>query len=285
MTKIAIMAYVPVIHGGYLKFFQEHAYVDICYLIGEEIFKEFSELDYLRRKDCLRALNSKQIKKMIETLGIFKQVSILDKRMLEIFQIENFQSELIIMPDEDISHIIADKYSLNAIFKSVFLRWHKNNVVKEKVVEVNETVKITDFEREIMDIALKEAEKSSDWWRQVGGVIIKDDESVLIAHNSHIPDEQMPYVLGDPRGIFKKGLRIDLSTAEHAEAALIAEAAKEGISLYGSNLFITDFPCPPCAKLIAHSGIKKLYFLRGYSVLDGQEILKLAGVKIIQIRL
>ena len=46
-------------------------------------------------------------------------------------------------------------------------------------------------------------------------------------------------------------------------------------------MYVTTFPCPTCAKLIAYSGIKKLYAGGGYAVLDGELVLKAKGVKII----
>ena len=49
-------------------------------------------------------------------------------------------------------------------------------------------------------------------------------------------------------------------------------------------MIVTDFPCPPCAKLVAYSGIKKLFYLKGYAMLDGERILKDAGVEIIKIK-
>ena len=45
-------------------------------------------------------------------------------------------------------------------------------------------------------------------------------------------------------------------------------------------MYVTVFPCPPCAKLIAYSGIKRLYCGGGYAVLDGEEVLKSNGVEI-----
>jgi dCMP deaminase len=48
-------------------------------------------------------------------------------------------------------------------------------------------------------------------------------------------------------------------------------------------MYVTDFPCPPCAKLIAGAGIAKLYFRSGYAVLDGQEVLEAAGVELLKV--
>jgi dCMP deaminase len=47
-------------------------------------------------------------------------------------------------------------------------------------------------------------------------------------------------------------------------------------------MYVTDFPCPPCAKLIAAAGISRLYFREGYAVLDGQDVLDAAGVEVVQ---
>ena len=75
-----------------------------------------------------------------------------------------------------------------------------------------------------------------------------------------------------------------MCSSDLAEAGMIAEAAKKGVSLEGTEMYVTDFPCPVCAKQIAYSGVKKLYYTKGYSVLDGERILKDNGVRIIQVK-
>ena len=70
-----------------------------------------------------------------------------------------------------------------------------------------------------------------------------------------------------------------------AEAQLVAAAAKQGISLEGASMYVTTFPCPPCAKLVAYSGIKKLYYADGYGVLDGERVLKSQGVEIVFVKM
>ena len=88
---------------------------------------------------------------------------------------------------------------------------------------------------------------------------------------------------GDPRANFYKGVGLELSTATHAEARLIAQAACDGDATRGAVLYVTDFPCPPCAKLIAAAGIERLYYREGYAVLDGQDVLEGAGVEIVRV--
>jgi dCMP deaminase len=48
-------------------------------------------------------------------------------------------------------------------------------------------------------------------------------------------------------------------------------------------MYVTDFPCPPCAKLIAVAGVERLYFREGYAVLDGQDVLAAAGVDLVRV--
>jgi len=74
---------------------------------------------------------------------------------------------------------------------------------------------------------------------------------------------------------------MELATGFHAEVSLIAEAARRGIPLEGADMYVTVFPCPPCSKVVAHSGIKNLYVGGGNSILDAQEVMRAAGVNII----
>ncbi len=69
--------------------------------------------------------------------------------------------------------------------------------------------------------------------------------------------------------------------ALHAEAGLVAQAAKEGMSLKGVDVYSEAFPCPPCAKQLAYAGIKRLFYRVGYKVLDGESILRSQGVEIV----
>lgn len=54
----------------------------------------------------------------------------------------------------------------------------------------------------------------------------------------------------------------------HAEANAIAQAAKKGISIEGSVIYMTLFPCYQCAKLLASAGIKKVYYEYEYTSPD-----------------
>src|SRR5690606_29483390 len=53
---------------------------------------------------------------------------------------------------------------------------------------------------------------------------------------------------------------VTLPTVLHAERNIIAKAAKEGISLKGSTLFVTMSCCLECALMIYQAGISKVVY-------------------------
>jgi len=274
MQKI-IVAYIPVLHEGYRKFLDLNKDANKLYIWGQDLILES---DYLSKE--IRALHPELIKSSIESWKLNFLVEILTKE--KIVGILDFDGN-IVMPDDDISHIFSEKYLSNKsiVFENIFLRWDKRNSVRKNLIAQDQTITTDEFSKSLISQAEKSADKSSDWWRHVGAVIMKDNKIVLSGCNKHVPSEHIPYANGDPRNAFHKGEYVELSTAIHAEAQLIAEAANKGISLNGAEIYVTTFPCPPCAKLIAYSGIKKIYYSEGYGVLDGEDIMKNKGVKIV----
>jgi dCMP deaminase len=245
-----LVAYVPVLHEGYRRFFEKNAEAKEVYIFGPEILAEFS---WLAKE--IRQLDPELMRTAIESLGIFEKVTVLTIAGAESLNKAGLE---IILPDEDVSRTLATNYLSNAsvTFDTIFLRWDKRNSIAEKPVASKEFITHDELRRTVMKDLAVEAERSSDFWRHVGAAIVKDEEVLFVAHNQHLPSEHSPYVHGDPRNNFHKGGHIEISTAFHAEVSLIAEAARKGIALEGADMYVTVFPCPPCAKAIAFSGIK-----------------------------
>jgi dCMP deaminase len=279
MPKSILLAYIPVLHRGYRQWLQKHSQAETLYILGESLIAEF---DHLARKD-LRALPPKLIASSLSSWFLPFPVKIAEKS--DLAELNKFSWQ-VIAPDEDEIRIVCQKYldKQACVFESVFLRWDASRSQKKNQIAANVQISHQEFDQQMMKLASQYKKLSSDWWRQIGALIVKDQNVILAGFNRHIPNNYQPYVDGDPRGNFHKGEFIELSTALHAEAGLITEAARQGISLKGSSLYVTTFPCPNCAKLIAYSGIKELFFEEGYSMLDGESILKRQGVKIIQVQ-
>jgi dCMP deaminase len=51
---------------------------------------------------------------------------------------------------------------------------------------------------------------------------------------------------------------------QHAEANMIAYAAKRGVRLEGAVIFCTLQPCADCLKLLAAAGLKKIFYAEEY---------------------
>lgn len=272
--KILIL-HAPVIHRGYVDLFRRVAgEASSALVLGGDLLKEvrFFEED-------LSALTPEEVKLLIKAFGIFQSVDVLNSTGLAAIR-----SRPLVLVSDELSRRFADKFlkSSQIQWESVFLRWDESHITK--AIPPNFKSESRDpSDREMLEAAYAEAQKSGDWWRQVGAVVVKDGLVTARAYNRDMPDDQASYRLGNIRDFMKPGERPELSNAIHAEARIIAEAARDGVGLKGTNIYVTHFPCPMCAKGIAVSGIKKCFFGEGSANFDAEMILNAAGVEIIYV--
>lgn len=274
----SLIAYVPVPHAGYLKLFRAHA-GEILYVLGKEFIQEFPSL--VRH---LPGVAPEESQKMIHALGIFRDVHVLTAASLA----EVRQARGIVMPDEDVAHAFAEKYLAGMPVEydgSWRLRWDWGSVQKGQRPEGERLITRDEHSRAIMHRAYGAAKQSPDWWRQIGAVLSKDGEPLLVAFNRHVPSEQSAYCYGDPRSQFGPGQCIEVSGAMHAEMTLAAEVMRRGICTEGCDLTVTTFPCPPCAYPWAHSGIKRLFYTEGYSLVAAAETFQARDIEIIRVEM
>lgn len=278
MTK-AILAYIPGLHQGYFNFFKKHFDAEVLYILGLDIISGFRNLI----KD-IRAIEPKYIKLAIQSWEIFSRVEIIDLSGLKSLA----NSELIlIVPDEDECRDLAQNYfshdfiKQNVIFERIFLRWDRTQSLVNMDVKAKAVISSDEFNVRIMGMAEAESNKSIDWWRQIGAIAVRSKEIIFVAHNVPATSCHVLHLFGDPRSNFTKGKFFEISLFDHAEPLIVARAARGSFSLSGADLYLTTFPCPVCAKLIAHTGIKRLFYREGYSVLDGEEVLRKNNIEII----
>ena len=274
MPEKNLILHIPVIHKGYLDLLGKlKGAISNVYIINGQLQDELSDI-----KPDIASLSPETVKELLDKIG-FRDVLILSRDNIG----ELADKELILIQDE-LSRNLYDKYlkGKKVEWQSVFLRWDKEKVLAE--LPVGDIEKSEDsFDLGMMKEAYKEAEKSSDWWRQIGAVLVRDGEIVARSYNQGVPNDNSPYQLGSIRDLFKAGEKQEFSPTIHAEQRLIAEAARTGLRTEDAFLYLTHFPCPVCSKLIAWSGIKKLYFSEGAANLDGRRILELADIKIVHI--
>jgi dCMP deaminase len=278
--RTVLAAYVPVLHAGYLAFFKKYAALtSTFYVFDSDVLKIEDSL----RKD-LRALAPKQAVEVIRALNIFSSVELANlatvKKLLD-------KPERLVLADDEISHVLVDKYagenSAQVSYYPVFLRWDRQALKGINVSSEDDITTTDSVHTKLIHRSLQEAYKSSDIWRRIGAILITSDHHLALTHNSSKPTEYTAWIDGDARNLYSKGEDVEKSLFFHAEASLIADAAKQGISLQGAVMYTTTYPCPACAMLIAHSGIAELYYKDGYASLNGRENLINAGVKITRV--
>lgn len=270
-----LLAYVPVLHQGYVEFFKKHPTADII-IFGRSLIAKF---DWLHRKD-IRAVDPEVMMRACRAILPGRRVFVIEVAGLEVIRKENC---LFVFANEEESRQIAAEFfgGCDVKFDDVFLRWDKPRVLDQKNAE-GFPVTSEEIHRKFISEADLASVRSSDWWVHVGAILVVNDYRV-IGFNKHVPSEHMPYVLGDPRSLFKKGVAVELTTAQHAEGAVIGKAACYGISTLGGKLYVTNFPCPFCANFLAYTGLAEIYFRTGYSMLEGAELLRKKGIKLFQV--
>lgn len=274
----AIVCYIPVLHEGYRRLFENHPDVQELFIFGKGVIAEYEHLV----KD-IRKLDPELVQKAITSWSRFDLVRILDEQAIK--ELQEAKTTLVVSDDELTEALIAKHFPNNKIEKdTIFLRWGIKKSIEPAQVVSDIEISESDFDKKMIELALEEGTKAKDWWRRIGALAIKNGAVILKAHNLYVPADQTPYDEGDPRSNFTGGKHYESSLAIHAEAQLVAQAAKEGISLRDADVYCDTFPCPPCAKQLAYSGIKTVYYRNGYSVLDGERILKSQGVKIVFVK-
>lgn len=107
--------------------------------------------------------------------------------------------------------------------------------------------------------------------RQVGAVIVKDDQIIGIGYNGAPTGSLSCIQLGNclrENYIVESGTRLELCRAIHAEQMAIVEVAKSTTSIIGSTMYVTHKPCLICERIIAEASIKKVYYVIDYPRMD-----------------
>jgi len=273
-----IVVYIPVLHEGYHRLFERHPEATELCLFGNSVIASYPHLV----KD-IRKLDPELVRRSIDAWGRFKTVSILDETKIK--QLQDAKTPLIVSDDDLTTELVAKYFSGNPVTRdTIFLRWDKRTSVEPMKISPDIEMSEADFDREMLDITKAEGDLSRDWWRRIGALAVKDGKILFKAHNVYLPSDQTANDEGDPRSNFTSGVHLGSSLALHAEASLVAQAAKAGVSLASADVYAETFPCPPCAKQLAFSGIKRLFYRTGYGVLDGERILKSQGVQIVFVK-
>ena len=128
-----------------------------------------------------------------------------------------------------------------------------------------------------MNIARQAATRSTCDRKQVGAVIVRDKMILSTGYNGSI--RGMAHC--DDVGHLMEGGHCVATV--HAEANAIIQAAKNGVRIDGAELYTTASPCWNCFKLLANSGVTRVYFGEFYRDRRSLEVAAQIGVDLVDL--
>jgi len=129
-----------------------------------------------------------------------------------------------------------------------------------------------------MNIAREAATRSTCDRKHVGAVIVRERTILSTGYNGSV--RGMPHC--DEIG---HTMEADHCVATiHAEANAIIQAARNGVNINGAEMYTTASPCWSCFKLIANSGIRRIYYGEFYRDERSLEVAPRLGIDLIDLR-
>lgn len=133
---------------------------------------------------------------------------------------------------------------------------------------------MTDLSKTYIEMATLMAKNSKAIRKKVGAALVTPHGTVLLSYN------------GTPRGlenVCEDENNVTKPTVIHAETNCILKAAREGVSVVDSTLYVTLSPCLQCSAMIIQAGITKVVYNDDYRDLSGIEFLKEAAIEVIKL--
>jgi len=134
------------------------------------------------------------------------------------------------------------------------------------------------WEKYFGELAKQVATRSTCPRKSVGAVIIKDRSILSTGYNGSI--KGLPHCT-------EVGCMVvndHCIRTVHAEANAIIQAAKHGVNINNSSIYVTASPCFYCFKLIVNAGIKKIYYLEFYRDEMIIEIAKKLNIELVDLK-
>jgi dCMP deaminase len=110
---------------------------------------------------------------------------------------------------------------------------------------------------------------------KVGAILVTKESVCLTGFN------------GPPRGmsndceiVQKDGSLVTSNETIHSELNCVIKAAREGISVLDSTIYVTLSPCISCSALLIQAGVKRVVYLEEYRDKTGIDLLKSARIQV-----
>jgi dCMP deaminase len=127
---------------------------------------------------------------------------------------------------------------------------------------------MTDWDQRFLDLAALMAGWSKDSTK-VGAVAVSPDRAIVSTGYN-----------GPPRGVRDLADRVGTPSSvnpnkllwcAHAEENLVAQAARIGVSLLGTAVYVTHAPCSRCARMLIQAGVARVIWASGTTCMGARE--------------
>ena len=133
-----------------------------------------------------------------------------------------------------------------------------------------------------MTLADEVASRTTYLRRAVGAIIVKDRRILATGYNG-VPTGlrhcDVTGCLREKLGV-PSGQRHEICRGLHAEQNALLQAARYGIDIEGSSIYITTQPCVVCAKMLINAGISEIIYRNPYPDELAMELLGESNIKI-----
>ena len=145
-----------------------------------------------------------------------------------------------------------------------------------------------EWDRYFLKICRVVAERSTCTRARVGAVIVRDRTILTTGYNGspsghpHCTDVGCLVLTSrNAEGVDEENCIRTI----HAEINAIAQAAKNGVSIDGADVYITHSPCMHCLKVLLNTGLKRICFEKSYKLDRVAWLLEHSSVEMVQVEM
>jgi dCMP deaminase len=144
------------------------------------------------------------------------------------------------------------------------------------------------WDQYFMMITRQVADRSTCNRAKVGAVIVRDKNILATGYNGspaglpHCTEVGcLIYESKTPSGEIDENCFRTI----HAEINAIAQAAKNGASIQGADIYITHTPCIHCFKVLINTGIRRVLYEKPYKLPTLEELRRYSNVELVPVTL
>ena len=136
-----------------------------------------------------------------------------------------------------------------------------------------------------MAITAEVAKRSTCTRAQVGAVIVRGRSILATGYNGS--PAGMPHCLDVGCLVYESrtpdgNIEENCFRTIHAEINAIAQAARNGSSIAGADVYVTHTPCIHCLKVLVNTGVKRVVYAKAYKLDTIEELLDRSGMQLQQ---